>query len=213
MIQQRDNPIVETPTLHEFWKDFGEFPPYYFVRKEEVVFWKVIKKLKLTIEQRRIVIVGSPGVEKSCFLMLIAFYLACIKKRRVLVIRRSKKRFLKNAVEYFNGQGCYARLTNLAPNEINAIRRQVEGAFVLVDGYDQKDGEMDNELEPFHFLATSGQYDAKHNDSARVVVLPAWRDTDLLQYAKLTNRATETDLRTIERYDTPIAKLVKEQYL
>ncbi|KAI9989237.1 hypothetical protein PInf_019719 [Phytophthora infestans] len=32
-------------------------------------------------------------------------------------------------------------------------------------------------------------------------------------YAKLTNRATETDLRTIERYDTPIAKLVKEQYL
>ncbi|KAI9989235.1 hypothetical protein PInf_019396 [Phytophthora infestans] len=61
-----------TPTLHEFWKDFGEFPPYYFVRKEEVVFWK---------------------------------------------------------------------------------------------------------------------------------------------YAKLTNRATETDLRTIERYDTPIAKLVKEQYL
>ncbi|KAI9989438.1 hypothetical protein PInf_019721 [Phytophthora infestans] len=40
MIQQSDNPIVETPTLHEFWKDFGEFPPYYFVRKEEVVFWK-----------------------------------------------------------------------------------------------------------------------------------------------------------------------------
>ncbi|KAF4045359.1 hypothetical protein GN244_ATG02269 [Phytophthora infestans] len=152
MIQQSDNPIVETPTLHEFWKDFGEFPPYYFVRKEEVVFWKVIKKLKLTIKQRRIVIVGSQGVGKSCFLMLIAFYLACKEKRQVLLIRCLNETDCVNAVVYLNGDGKYARLTNLAPKNINAIRRQVEGAFVLVDGYDQKDGKWTTNSSLFIFL-------------------------------------------------------------
>ncbi|KAL3664361.1 hypothetical protein V7S43_010685 [Phytophthora oleae] len=38
MTRQSDNPIVMTPNIHEFWKEFGEFPPYYFVRMEEVVF-------------------------------------------------------------------------------------------------------------------------------------------------------------------------------
>eukprot|EP00644_Phytophthora_capsici_P017005 jgi/Phyca11/39322/gw1.83.18.1 len=88
MVQQSDDPIVMTPTLHEFWKKFGEFPLYYFVRMEEVVFWKVIKKL--LFGEDRVVIVGSPGVGKSCFLMLLAFYLACIKRKKVLVIRRLK---------------------------------------------------------------------------------------------------------------------------
>ncbi|OWZ10988.1 Crinkler (CRN) [Phytophthora megakarya] len=79
--QQSNSPIVRTPDLHEFWKGFGEFPPYYFVRMEECVFWKVIKPL--LFGKNRIVIVGSPGVGKSCFLMLIAFYLACIKKKKM----------------------------------------------------------------------------------------------------------------------------------
>ncbi|KAE8964347.1 hypothetical protein PR001_g29081, partial [Phytophthora rubi] len=41
--QQSENPIVMTPGLHEFWEGFGSFPPYYFVRMEEVVFWQLIK--------------------------------------------------------------------------------------------------------------------------------------------------------------------------
>ncbi|ETK92356.1 hypothetical protein L915_04268, partial [Phytophthora nicotianae] len=43
--RQSVDPIVMTPTVHKIWKGFGEFPPYYFVRMEQVVFWKVIKKL------------------------------------------------------------------------------------------------------------------------------------------------------------------------
>ncbi|GMF20899.1 unnamed protein product [Phytophthora lilii] len=103
MTRQSDDPIVMTPTLHEFWKGFGEFPPYYFVRMEEVVFWKVIKTL--LFGEDRVVIVGSPGVGKSCFLMLIAFYLACIKMEKVLVIRRLKRRKRMNAVVFSDGRG------------------------------------------------------------------------------------------------------------
>ncbi|RLN49383.1 hypothetical protein BBP00_00010148, partial [Phytophthora kernoviae] len=124
--QESDSPIVMTPGLHEFWKGFGEFPPYYFVRIEEVVFWGLIKKLLLTIDKDRVVIVGSPGVGKSCFLMLIAFYLACIQKKKVLVIRRSKESEIVNAVVLFDGQGSYARLTNLSPNDLFAIRAQAK---------------------------------------------------------------------------------------
>ncbi|ETP42956.1 hypothetical protein F442_10174, partial [Phytophthora nicotianae P10297] len=223
IMQQSHDPIVRTPTLYKFWEGFGEFPPYYFVRVEEVMFWEVIKKQ--LFGKDRIVIVGSPGVGKFCFLMLIAFYLACIKRKKLVVIRRLKELNLKNAVVFFDGQGSYARLTNLSPIDIVAIRDQVtpksvegevdekEAPIVLVDGFNQAEvNDTKNEYAPFHFLATSCQFDVKHDDRSRLVVLPAWRDADLLQYAKLMNWVIETGLRQIKQQDTPFPKLVKEQY-
>ncbi|KAE9250319.1 hypothetical protein PF002_g4829 [Phytophthora fragariae] len=210
--QNSDWPIVETPGLHTFWEGFGEFPLFYFVRMEEVVFWEVIKKL--LFGKDRVVIIGSPGVGKSCFLMLIAFHLACTKNKKVLVIRRLKQREEKNAVVYFDGQGSYARLLNLSSNDILAIRSQTKGAIVLVDGFDQAQvEEVKNEYVPFSFLATSCQFDAKQDDSSRIVVLPAWRDADLLQYAKLTDWVVETGWRKTKRLeDSTWPKLVKKQY-
>ncbi|ETM52082.1 hypothetical protein L914_04212, partial [Phytophthora nicotianae] len=166
--RQSVDPIVMTPTVHKIWKGFGEFPPYYFVRMEQVVFWKVIKKL--LFGEDRVVIVGSPSVGKSCFLMLLPFY---------RVFRKEK--------------GSYSRLANLSLIDIMAVRLQAEGTFVLIDGPNQDEAE-----------------DAK-NDS-RIVVLPAWRDADLLQYGKLTNRVIEAGLRKIKRQNTPWPKLVKKQY-
>jgi hypothetical protein len=210
-VRASGNPIVMTPILHEFWKGFGDFPLFYFVRTEEVVFWQVIKKLLLG--EDRVVIIGSPGVGKSCFLMLIAFYLACIKKRKVLVIRRLKQRKQVNAVVFFDGLGSYGRLSNLSSQDIKAIRGQAQGAIVLVDGFNQEEvKDPDKNYLPFDFLATSCQFDAKNDDNSRIVVLPAWRDADLLEYARLTNWVIETGLRKIKRCNTPFAKLVKEQY-
>lgn len=80
----------------------------------------------------RVVILGSPGAGKSCFLMLLAFYLACIKKKKVLVIRRLKDESAGNAAVFLDGQGSYARLTNLSPADLFAIRRQTKGAIVLL---------------------------------------------------------------------------------
>ncbi|OWZ05058.1 Crinkler (CRN) [Phytophthora megakarya] len=219
MTQQSNSPIVRTPDLHEFWKGFGEFPPYYFVRMEECVFWKVIKPL--LFGENRVVIIGSPGVGKSCFLMLIAFYLACIKKKKVLVLRRLKEKNAQNALVFLDGVGSYARLKNLSSHELHTIRQQVDtairqkdgDAIVLVDGFRQDDLHLSSWIEPFHCLATSCQFDAKHDDRAEIVVLPAWSETNLLQYAKSTNWVIDTGLRKIKNLiDTTWRKLVNEQY-
>lgn len=50
---------------------------------------------------------------------------------------------------------------------------------------------------------------AKPNDSARIVVLPAWREADLLQYAKSTEWAIKPGLRL---KDSTLSKLVKKQW-
>ncbi|KAG1688298.1 hypothetical protein DVH05_003837 [Phytophthora capsici] len=93
--------------------------------------------------------------------MLLAFYLACIKRKKVLVIRRLKTSELKNAVVYLD-QGSSSRLTNLSSIDIVAIRRQTQGAIVLVDGFHRAEvDDAKTEYAPFHFLATSCQYDAK----------------------------------------------------
>ncbi|KAJ8576472.1 hypothetical protein ON010_g2744 [Phytophthora cinnamomi] len=181
---------------------------------EEVVFWKVIKNL--LFDKDRVVIVGSPGVGKSCFLMLIAFYLACIEKKKVLVIRRLNQRKHMNAVAFLDGGGSYARLLDFSPNDILAIRHQaqVESAIVLVDGFTQ--GEVEdakNGYMPFDVLATSCQFDAKQDDNSHIVVLAGWREADLLRYAKLTNWEIETGLRKTKQLNPSIwPKLVKEQY-
>lgn len=65
--QERKIPIVMTPGLHTFWKGSGDFPSSYFVRKEEVVFWQVVKEMLPTVGKKRIVMVGSPGVASRAF--------------------------------------------------------------------------------------------------------------------------------------------------
>ncbi|KAG6617719.1 Crinkler (CRN) family protein [Phytophthora cinnamomi] len=212
--RQVDSPIAMTPTLHEFWEGFPSrnFPPYYFARMEEVVFWKVIKNL--LFDKDRVVIVGSPGVGKSCLLMLIAFYLACIEKKKVLVIRRLNQRKHMNAVAFLDGGGSYARLLDFSPNDILAIRRQaqVESAIVLVDGFTQ--GEVEdakNGYMPFDVLATSCQFDAKQDDNSHIVVLAGWFEADLLRYAKLTNWVIETGLHEASCYAC-LSTLGKDTY-
>ncbi|KAE9174468.1 hypothetical protein PF004_g26652 [Phytophthora fragariae] len=145
--QQSENPIVMTPGLHEFWEGFGSFPPYYFVRMEEVVFWQLIKKLLLD-PKKRIVIVGSPGVGKSCFLMLVAFYLACVEKKKVLVIRRVKEKELESVVVLLDGQDRLKRLNEEIDKtpQLKGLRRvfvvvgpdsDIGNTFTLRDAPDQ----------------------------------------------------------------------------
>ncbi|POM70882.1 LOW QUALITY PROTEIN: Crinkler (CRN) family protein [Phytophthora palmivora] len=159
-MQQSDRPIVMAPGLHEFWNEIGEFPPVLF-RSDGMVFWEVVKRP--LFGKARVVIVGSPGVGKSCFLMLIMFYLACMEKKKVLVIHRLKERRQKNAVILFDGQGS---TTEFSPNDILAIRGQAKDAIVL-------NGRREERIRALNFLVTSCQYGAKHDDSSPIVVLPA----------------------------------------
>ncbi|KAE8960591.1 hypothetical protein PR002_g30165 [Phytophthora rubi] len=146
--------------------------------------------------------------------MLMAFYLACIKKKKVLVIRRVKEVNTGIAVVFFDGQGSYSPQTNLSPDDLFAIRNQVGPATVLVDGFRQDEADsFTSGLLPFACLATSCQFDAKQDDNSQVVVLPAWREADLLEYAKSSEWVIETGLRkTTQLKFSTWPKLVQEQY-
>ncbi|RLN58776.1 hypothetical protein BBJ28_00026870, partial [Nothophytophthora sp. Chile5] len=223
---------IETPGLHAFWSSLGEFPPGYHVRKEEEMFWSVVKQLLLSTGKSPVVILGSPGVGKSCFLMLLAFYVACFHKRKVLLIRQLKTVERMNAVVFLNGKDgererssgtswkvCIHQAFNQTFCELHAIRKEemTRGSLVLVDGYTQNDVKADIclALRPFHILATSCQYDKKSNDPANMVMLPAWRFEDLLGYV-LKNRRwlVETGLRATSdgTSEEVIRKLVAEHY-
>ncbi|RLN91926.1 hypothetical protein BBJ28_00026627, partial [Nothophytophthora sp. Chile5] len=191
---------IETPGLHAFWSSMGEFPSGYHVRQEEAVFWAVVKKLLPSVGKSPVVILGSPGVGKSCFLVLLAFYVACFQKRKVLVIRQLKEGDRKNAVVFLEGEdgeqstGTPCKLSvyrafSLDEVDIDAVRKaeMTRGSLVLIDGYTQSDVKASDCLRPFHVLATSCQYDKKSDDPAHKVVLPAWRFEDLLGYV-LSNR-------------------------
>ncbi|RLN25963.1 hypothetical protein BBJ28_00026914, partial [Nothophytophthora sp. Chile5] len=221
---------IETPGLHAFWSSLGEFPPGYHVRKEEAMFWSVVKQLLLSTGKSPVVILGSPGVGKSCFLVLLAFYVACFQNRKVLVIRQIKSVDRKNAVVFLKGKdgeheqasgtSCKVsvyRAFNLSAADIDAVREaeMTRGSLVLIDGYTQGKINADDSLRPFHILATSYQYDKKSDDPANMVMLPAWRFEDLLGYV-LKNRRwlVETGLRATSdgTSEEVIRKLVAEHY-
>ncbi|OWY97073.1 Crinkler (CRN) [Phytophthora megakarya] len=60
-------------------------------------------------------------------------------------------------------------------------------AIGLVDDFNQEELRQSSGFLPFDLLATSCRYDTKHDDSARIVVMPVWSETNLLKYAKSTN--------------------------
>ncbi|EGZ12879.1 hypothetical protein PHYSODRAFT_512474 [Phytophthora sojae] len=184
-LRAKDGTLVDTPTLHKLWADFGEFPSSYYVRKEEQMLWTVIKQQIPSLDFVPVVILGSHGVGKSCFLMLLAVHLACVAHRKVLVIRRVKGNGRGEAVVLLNGPN--SRAINLPFENISRIRK-TDGLLVLVDGFTEYEIRMSRHLKMFDILATSYQYDRKENDPSQLVVLPAWRYGGLEQYAQL-NRA------------------------
>ena len=138
--QKTDKPFVITTGLNKFWEDYGGFPSLYFIRREEVMFWKIFKKLLPTVHQESIVILGSPGIGKSCFLMLVGFYMAFVEKKKVLIVRYLPRDKGKNSVVYLDGQGSFARKLNVVSLDVLAIRkdRKLQDVFLLIDGFTDK---------------------------------------------------------------------------
>ncbi|KAE9043924.1 hypothetical protein PR002_g3090 [Phytophthora rubi] len=106
---QTEHRLVATHTLHEFLQGFGGFPPSYFVRKEELVLWGLVMRI-LSEREKRVVIMGSAGVGKSCFIMLVSLYLAFVEKKKVFVVRRLRGFSEASAVVYLDVVVCEATL-------------------------------------------------------------------------------------------------------
>ncbi|KAJ8576440.1 hypothetical protein ON010_g2770 [Phytophthora cinnamomi] len=209
-----EHKLVATHTLHEFLKGFGGFPSSYFVRKEELVLWGLVMRI-LSKREKRIVILGSAGVGKSCFLMLISFYLAFVEKKKVMVVRRLREFSEASAVVYLDGgnDSCI-RKANLTAAKISSLpdRKEFQGALVLVDGYSRQEVDRQFGLLPFQLLASSMEDDINIDDSAREMVLPGWQYSDLLQYAESKPVDWKSSAGFGQESQRTIAELVGEQY-
>ncbi|KAE9128743.1 hypothetical protein PF010_g4396 [Phytophthora fragariae] len=131
---------------------------------------------------------GSAGVGKSCFIMLVSLYLAFVEKKKVFVVRRLRGFSEASAVVYLDGGNASCiRKANLTAAKIASLpdRKEFQDALVLVDGYSRKEVDRQFGLLPFQVLASSTEDEINFDGSACEVVLPGWQYSDLLQYAEL----------------------------
>ncbi|KAG1703008.1 hypothetical protein DVH05_007921 [Phytophthora capsici] len=180
--------MVTTLGLSEFWRGYGGFPVSYFVRTEEKVLWKLIKTIMLK-RDKRVAVVGSAGVGKSCLLVLVGFYLAFVEKRKILFLRRLNDFSDTSSVVYLDGgDNTCIRKTSLTASKVAALphRKEFLGSLILVDGYSRQEVDQQFGHFPYQLIASSIETEFGNNESSTEVVLPAWRFSDLLQYAELT---------------------------
>ncbi|KAL3673519.1 hypothetical protein V7S43_001227 [Phytophthora oleae] len=212
--KQAQQNLIKTSNLSEFWRGYGGFPASYFVRKEEMVLWRLIRAM-MSKRDKRVAIVGSAGVGKSCLLILIGFYLAFADKRRVLILRRLNDFSETSSVVFLDGgNNTCIRKTNLTASKVAALpdRKEFQGSLILIDGYSRQEVDQQFSLFPYQLIASSIETEFASNESCTEVVLPAWRFDDLLQYAesKLEAWKKSTGLDQEKRKD--VYELAKMQY-
>ncbi|CAH0516189.1 unnamed protein product [Peronospora belbahrii] len=212
-IPNADQPM-DTTALSECCKGYGGFPSSYFARKEELMLWKLVMPVMLK-QGTQVVISGSAGVGKSCFLMLVSFYLAFVEKRKVLVVRRLKNFSRANAVIFLNSENnACIRKANLSAAKLSSLpdNKEFQDSLICLDGFSRK--EVDHEFSrlPFQLLSASVNDTMNFDDSTCELMLSGWQYDDLLQYAQSTLDAWKksTGLIQEKHYDT--ADLVKDHY-
>ncbi|KAG9407722.1 hypothetical protein AC1031_002443 [Aphanomyces cochlioides] len=216
-IQGSETPILSTLGLQAFCHGYGGFPSSYVVRKEESLVWQVIEDLLDDKNPTRVVLVGSSGVGKSCLALLVSMYMAFFRLKQVVIVRKLMMPGLCNAVVYLDGRSnrVWKEVNVLDEAMAELINGRFRDAMLFVDGYSQAElAESHNQaLRPFHFLATSSYYDVKPSEFAEMVVLPAWRRSDLVTYARLTSWAVHTGLESHETLtEQSLKEHVNQQY-
>ncbi|CAH0489366.1 unnamed protein product [Peronospora farinosa] len=206
--------VISTRALSKFCKRLGGFPVSYFVRKEELMLWRLVLGV-MSNKGKRVVILGSAGVGKSCFLMLVSVYLAFVEKRKVLVIRRLKKNAEASAVIFLNGENkTCIRNANLSAAKISSLpdNKDFQDALICVDGYSHQEVDHHFGLLSFQLLLTSEKDKITSDDSTCEMMLPGWRYDDLLQYAQSTLDAWKKTTGLDQEKQNDTADLVKDQY-
>jgi hypothetical protein len=155
-----------------------------------------------------VAILGSPGVGKSVFLMLLAFYLAHVHSKSVIVLRKLKGGRKTFACVRVYKEG-YSGSSFSEKNAFISVRDQHPESLFFVDGFTYEEVNSKHDfLGAFNLLATSSQYRVKGDDSdTRCILLPAWRLEDLKGYLEASlpkNLSSDQRVDQVkEKFETP----------
>ncbi|KAG9398889.1 hypothetical protein AC1031_014197 [Aphanomyces cochlioides] len=158
-----------------------DFPADYFVRKESIDVFNILKA-----RTNQIVLVGSPGVGKSLLLVLYSFWMAIEGKKCVLLVRYVKGKGL--SMIFLNGQNLLDnwKLEGMNDYEIAQKVQQCIRSFpnceLCLDGFLQSFLKKHlGVLMQFSVLATSAQYETKQDDAGvlDLCLVPFWSLSDL----------------------------------
>ncbi|KAG3048950.1 hypothetical protein PC121_g19182 [Phytophthora cactorum] len=139
---------------------------------------------------KKIILMGSPGIGKSTLLCVTAFHLVFKHKKNVLVYRRLTGRKQSNCLFYLGYEDGkvvqFAVQRCKAPNAISIyehlIRQQgISNVWLLLDGFRYED--IPQGLMTFDLLATSQQVDLKSQEriDAYCCLFSCWRKQDLFK--------------------------------
>ncbi|KAE9248621.1 hypothetical protein PF004_g3771 [Phytophthora fragariae] len=141
---------------------------------------EIFKVFKALMEAKlNVVFVGTPGVGKSTLVVLFAFYLALIQKKRVVLFRKQKGKGV--SMLYLDAENKrYWRKEEVGISDIELVEnRDFE---LCLDGlaYDDVRDHFGT-LARFRMLATSVQYPMKDDDTPvlRRCLVPFWSLSDL----------------------------------
>lgn len=132
-------------------------------------------------------LLGSPGVGKSTFIVFLAFFMARLNSRSVLLLRCDKGPASNGYKCVLLSQDDYCEVTfdslQNINNDISMLRQRNPSLLFFVDGYSQADINQIHALGGYVMLATSSQFRRKSDDPTELVVLPAWQFCDLERFA------------------------------
>ncbi|KAL3672885.1 hypothetical protein V7S43_002187 [Phytophthora oleae] len=159
----------------------SDFPEWFYVRKEAL---DIVKVFKAQMGARRnVVFVGTPGVGKSMLVVLFAFYMALIEKKRVVLFRKLKAvQPVGFSMLYLDAQSdppVFWRMARAAISDIDRVENQ--NFELCLDGLPHKEVyDHFGTLGRFRLLATSAQYQMKDDDvHLRQCLVPFWSLSDL----------------------------------
>ena len=124
--------------------NFGSFPVEYYVRQEEIYVFETIWNhwegnwLKATAKLTQIAILGSPRVGKSAFIVFLAFYLARLKSRSVLLLRCVKGPYSEGSTCVVLSHDSYFEVKLILGNIGDALQslcKKIPGLLFFVDGF------------------------------------------------------------------------------
>ena len=185
---------MDCKALSEAMRSFGGFPSTIIVREEMKKVWSILID-GIAKQESKWVIVGSPGVGKSVLTVLLCFYLARDFTMPVFLARQLKGRkgstggSVALCIQAGSGVMAYPS-TPKDDVDLRSVRREFverlgnssQRLLVVLDGWAQAEmvGEMQEGFGGFDLLATSAQYNPTSQDDHCPVLLPAWKDNDLV---------------------------------